>query len=150
MRCWVPAVVRREFSICPVKKEATQWDFPLAWDDCRSNPLAGPLSELAQRRLETKIDSIPHARRIRGRRTTWKMRSMQLWLTSDGSFFVEGESALGAIWELFIDLQQVMPELVIEDRNTEVLHNEASLYRLMVREQAALAPFEMEEGTNAA
>lgn len=133
-----------------MKREATQWEFPLTWDECRSNPLAGPLSELERRRLETKIDSMHHAKRIRGRGTAWKVRSLEVWLTSDGSFFVEGVSSLGEVWELFLDVQQMMPDLVLEDRITQMLHNEASLFRLVLREQAAMVPFELEESTHAA
>lgn len=136
--------MRREFSVVRVKKEATSWEFPLAWDECLSSPLAGPLSELEQRRLEATIDRIPHAKRARDGRVAWTIRALDVWMTSDGCFFVEGETTLGAVWELLLDLQQVLPELALEDRITEMVHNERSFFRLVLREQAALAPFEHE------
>ena len=68
--------------------------------------------------------------------------TVEVWVTSDGSVFVEGETTLNLVFGLFVHLKETVGDLVVEDRITDVVHNEASLLRLVRREEAAMVPWE--------
>ena len=57
--------------------------------------------------------------------------------------YVEGVTTLHLIYALFVHPGETVPELVLEDRITEVVHNEKSLLRLVRREEAAMVPFDL-------
>jgi hypothetical protein len=141
----------REFSILRVKKQVlASWEFPLTVDEVDESPLAGPFDEVTADRLFRAVGTFPFARRMRDGRKAWaieapKRGSMDVWRTSDGSFFVEGELQLNLIYGLYVHLMQVYPDLVVEDRITGVLHNRASLLRLVRREEERNLPFELSD-----
>jgi hypothetical protein len=140
--------MRRQFSIARMKREATQWEFPMSWDEVRSSPLGGAFSMLEQRQLDTAVGCFPFARRTGDGRRAWRISSpsagtLEVWVTSDGSVFLEGETTLNLVYGLFVHLMEMMPTLVLEDRITEVVHNEKSLLRLVRRDEAARVPFEI-------
>lgn len=142
--------MRRQFTIARMKREATQWEFPMSWDEVGTSPLAGPFSQLEQLRLDVSIGCFPFARRTGDGRRAWRIASpsagtIEVWVTSDGSVFVEGETTLNLVYGLFVHLLENMPALVLEDRITEVVHNEKSLLRLVRRDEAARVPFELNE-----
>jgi hypothetical protein len=142
--------MRREFSIVRVKSEVTKWEFPLSWDDVEVNPLAGPFSQLDQLRLDVAVGCFPFARRTRDGRRAWRISGpgsgvVEVWITSDGSLFIDGETTLNLVCSIFSHLVETQPNLVIEDRITGVVHNERSLLRLMRRDEAAMVPFELPE-----
>ena len=142
--------MRRQFSIVRVKREATKWEFPLCWDEVASCPLGASFSLLEQRRLDTAVGCFPFARRTKDGRRAWRIGSpsagtVEVWVTSDGSVYVEGETTLNLVYALFVHLGETVPELVLEDRITEVVHNEKSLLRLVRREEAAMVPFDLPE-----
>lgn len=140
--------MHREFSIVRVKREATSWEFPMAWDEVTESPLAGPFSQLDQLRLDVAVGCFPFARRTGDGRRAWRVRMpgsgvIVVWVTSDGSLFIEGETTLNLVYSLFAHLSETLHGLVIEDRITDVVHNEQSLLRLMRREEATLVPYEL-------
>jgi len=140
--------MHREFSIVRVKAEAAKWEFPLAWDEVTSSPLAGPFSQLDQLRLDVAVGCFPFARRTGDGRRAWRIRApgsgeIEVWVTSDGSVFIEGETTLNLVYGLFVHLSETQPHLVIEDSITGVVHNEKSLLRLVRRDEAARYPFEL-------
>ena len=142
--------MHREFSIVRVKSEVTKWEFPLAWDDAVQNPLAGPFNQLDQLRLDVAVGCFPNARRTQDGRRAWRVSmqgsgSVVVWITSDGSLFIEGETTLNLVYSLFAHLSETQRDLVLEDRITDVVQNERSLLALMRREEAALVPFELPE-----
>jgi hypothetical protein len=142
--------MHREFSIVRVKSEVAKWEFPLAWDEVTASPLAGPFNQLDQLRIDVAVGCFPNARRTGDGRRAWRV-SMQgagkvdVWVTSDGSVFIEGETSLNLVYALFVHLTENQPNLVIEDRITNVVHNEQSLRGLMRRDEAALVPFDLPE-----
>lgn len=133
--------MRRQFTISRVRKQVTSsWEFPLTWDEVNESPLAGPFSQLEQRRLDTAIGCFPFARRTGDGRRAWRINSpgsgdVVAWVTSDGSLFVEGETTLNLVYALYVHLCDVCPELVVEDRITSVVHNASSLLRLVRRDE---------------
>ena len=142
--------MRREFSIVRVKREVMQWAFPVSWDDVESNPLAGPFSQLDQLRLDVALGCFPFARRTKDGRRAWRINQqgsgvVEVWLTSDGSLFIEGDCTLNLICSLFSHLFETQPNLVIEDRISGVVHNERSLLRAMRQDESAMLPFDMPE-----
>ena len=142
--------MHREFSIIRVKSEAAKWEFPLSWDDVDESPLAGPFSQLDQLRFDVAVGCFPFARRTRDGRRAWRIVGhgsgvVEVWITSDGSVFIEGETTLNLVYSLFVHLSETQRNLVLEDRSTNVVHNEQSLLSLMRREEASLVPFEMPE-----
>ena len=142
--------MHREFSIVRVKSEATKWEFPLSWDDVDESPMAGPFSQLDQLRFDVAVGCFPFARRTRDGRRAWRIVGqgsgvVEVWITSDGSVFIEGETTLNLVYSLFVHLSETQRNLVLEDRLTNVVHNEQSLLGLMRRDEAALVPFDLPE-----
>lgn len=141
--------MHREFSIVRVKQEAAQWEFPLSWDELEASPLAAPFSQLDQLRLDVALGCFPGARRTKDGRRAWRISShasvLEAWITSDGGLFIEGETALELVHELFVHLSQTQPNLVLEDGITGVVHNEHSLAGLVRHEEAISVPFELPE-----
>jgi hypothetical protein len=140
--------MNREFSIVRVKREASKWEFPLSWDEVTSSPLAGPFSQLDQLRLDVAVGCFPFARRTGDGRRAWRIAApgsgvVEVWVTSDGSLFIEGETTLNLVYGLYVHLSETQPNLVLEDRITNVVHNEKSLLRLVRRDEAARYPFEL-------
>ncbi len=141
--------MRREFSIVRVKASASQYGYPLSWDEVLECPLAGPFSTLEQQRLHVAVGCFPFARRTGDGRRAWRIDApgsgaIVAWLTSDGSLFIEGETNLNLVYGLFVHLGQVLPSIAIEDRITGLVHNEPSLLRLVRREEAANLPWVVE------
>lgn len=142
--------MRRQFSIVRVKREALKWEFPMAWDEVADSPLAGPFSQLEQQRLDVAVGCFPFARRTGDGRRAWRISSpsagtLEVWVTSDGSVFLEGETTLNLVYGLYVHLCDLVPELVLEDRITDVVHNDRSLLRLVRRDEAARLPFDLPE-----
>lgn len=139
----------REFAIIRVKRQVLEsWEFPLTVDEVDESPLAGPFDQVTADRLYRAIGTFPFARKTRDGRKAWtvaapKRGELEAWLTSDGSLFVEGEMQLNLIYGLYVHLMQTFPDIVVEDRITGVLHNRASLLRLVRREEARNLPFEL-------
>lgn len=139
----------REFAIIRVKKQVlASWEFPLSLDEVEESPLGGPFDELTADRLFRTIGGFPFAARLRDGRKAWDITAprrghLEAWLTSDGSLFVEGEMQLNLIYGLYVHLMQSYPELAVEDRITGVMHNRASLLRLVRREEERNLPFEL-------
>ena len=142
--------MRREFSIVRVKSEVTKWEFPLSWDDVEVSPFAGPFNQLDQLRIDVAVGCFPFARRTRDGRRAWRVSGqgsgvVEVWITSDGSLFIDGETTLNLVYALFSHLSETQRSLVLEDRITGVVHNEASLLKLMRREEASMVPFDLPE-----
>ena len=142
--------MHREFAIVRVKAEVAKWEFPLAWDEVTTSPLAGPFSQLDQLRLDVAVGCFPFARRTGDGRRAWRIRAqgsgeIEVWVTSDGSVFIEGETTLNLVYGLFVHLAETQPNLVVEDSITGVVHNEKSLLRLVRRDEAARYPFDLPE-----
>ncbi len=142
--------MRRLFSIVRVKREATKWEYPLSWDEVAASPLAGAFSQLDQLRIDVAVGCFPFARRTGDGRRAWRISSpsagtIEVWVTSDGSVYVEGETTLNLVYGLFVHLADTLPDLVLEDRVTDVVHNEKSLLRLVHHDEAARVPFELPE-----
>ena len=136
--------MRHEFSIVRVKREAMQWAFPVSWDDVQSNPLAGPFSQLDQLRLDVALGCFPFARRTKDGRRAWRIAGhgsgyVEVWITSDGSLFIEGHASLNLICSIFSHLSETQPNLLIEDRASGVVHNERTLLRAMRNDEVAAA-----------
>lgn len=141
--------MHREFSIIRVKSEVTTWDFPLSWDEVEQSPFAGPFNQLDQLRLDVAVGCFPSTRRTRDGRRAWRVSgqggaSIEVWITSDGSLFIDGQTSLSLVHSLFVHLAQTQRNLVIEDRIAGVAHDEQSLLRLLRREEAAHVPFELD------
>lgn len=138
--------MRRQFSIVRVKKQVTEWEFPLCWDEVPGSPLGAPFSKTEQGWLDVAVGCFPFARRTRDGRRAWRISSsagtVEVWVTSDGSLFIEGETTLNLVYALYVHLKETVGDLVVEDRITDVVHNEHSLLRLVRREEAALVPWE--------
>ena len=140
--------MRREFSIVRVKSEVSKWAFPLSWDDVEVSPFAGPFNQLDQLRLDVAVGCFPFARRTRDGRRAWRVSGqgsgvVEVWITSDGSLFIDGETTLNLLYALFSHISETQPSLVLEDRITGVVHHEASLLKLMRREEAAMVPYDL-------
>lgn len=141
--------MHREFSIVRVKQEAAQWEFPLSWDELDGSPLAGPFNQLDQLRLDVALGCFPGARRTRDGRRAWRISShvsvLEAWITSDGGLFLDGDTSLELVHELFVHLSLTQRCLVLEDAITGAVHNEQSLAGLVRREEAISVPFELPE-----
>lgn len=141
----------REFALIRVKKHVlSSWEFPLVMDEADESPLAGPFDEVTADRLFRATGHFPFAKKTGDGRRAWRVTApkrgeMEVWLTSDGSLFVEGDLQLNLIYGLYVHLMQTCPDLVVEDRITGVLHNRASLLRLVRREEARNLPFEISD-----
>lgn len=131
--------MHREFSIIRMKPEAATWEYPLSWDEVtKFSPLGGAFSEFELRRLHYAIATFPRARPVRDGRRAWTIHGVEAWLTSDGCLFVDGLMDLEFMHALFVHLRAALPNLLVEDRITGVVHDEHSLARLMARD----LPFE--------
>jgi hypothetical protein len=118
-----------------MKPEAKSWEFPLAWDELTTfSPMAGPFSELEQHRLCDAIATFPRARPAQDGRRAWTIRGVEAWLTSDGCLFVDGLMDVDFMYSFFKHLRATLPNLLVEDRLTNVVHDELSLRRLAVRD----------------
>lgn len=129
----------REFSILKVRSSVHEWEFPLKFDECPTNPLAGAFDERLMRAFDRAIGHLPFARRPHDGRRAWIIEadkgSLDVWLTSDGSLFVEGVTSLNVVYALLLQLLEVCPDLVLEDRITGELHDRRSLLGLVRRDE---------------
>lgn len=131
--------MHREFSILRMKKEATSWEYPFTWEEVTTfSPVAGAFNEIEQQRLHYAVATFPRAKPVRDGRRAWTIRGVEAWITSDGGLFINGMMDLEFMHSLFLHLQNTLPNLLIEDRITNVVHDERSLRRLMQRD----LPFE--------
>ncbi len=125
----------REFSVQKVRRSTREWEFPLKFEECPVNPLAGAFDENLMRAFDRAVGHLPFARRPHDGRRAWTISadkgSLDVWLTSDGSVFVEGVTSLNVVYALFLQLLEVCPELVLEDRITGELHDRRSLLALV-------------------
>lgn len=141
--------MHREFSIVRVKQEASQWEFPLSWDELEGSPLAGPFNQLDQLRLDVALGCFPGARRTRDGRRAWRISQhssvLEAWITSDGGLYLDGDTSLELVHELFAHLSLTQRNLVLEDAITGVVHNEQSLAGLVRHEEAVSVPFDLPE-----
>lgn len=130
--------MHREFSIIRMKPEAKTWEFPLSWDEVTSfSPMAGPFSELELHRLHYAIATFPRAKPIADGRRAWSIHGVEAWLTSDGCLFVDGLMDVDFMYSFFKHLRAALPNLLVEDRITNVVHDEVSLRRLAVKTDRA-------------
>jgi hypothetical protein len=119
----------------------------LSLDEDFGCPLAGPLNDVLQRRIDVAVGLFPFARRTADGRRAWRIEvpgrssSVEVWLTSDGSVFIEGETSLNLVYGLYVHLLDTVGNLAIEDRITGVVHNRASLLRLVRRDEERALPF---------
>jgi hypothetical protein len=121
----------REFTVLKVKREARQtWEFPVSIDECAESPLAGAFDEPTLKKLDRAVGGLEFAQRTHDGRRAWSVAArrgaLDVWLTSDGSVFVEGVTSLNVVYALFLQLLDVCRDLVIEDRITGELHDRAS------------------------
>ncbi len=143
--------MNREFSILRVRRSVLQrWEFPLTFDEVPGTPLAGPFDDALSQRLEHAMDTFPTAQRTADGRIAWRVElsdegQLDVWLTSDGSLFLEGPTSLYLVGTLFLHLMKAIPAIILEDRITGVLHNRESLLRLMASEEALGLPFRVEQ-----
>lgn len=125
----------REFSIVKVRRSVREWEFPLKFEECPVNPLAGAFDEPTLRAFDRAVGHLPFARRPHDGRRAWTITadkgSLDVWLTSDGSVFVEGVTSLNLVYALFLQLLEVCPDVVLEDRITGELHDRKSLLGLV-------------------
>ncbi|MFO0599462.1 MAG: hypothetical protein U0228_29420 [Myxococcaceae bacterium] len=136
--------MHREFSIIRMKAEAKTWEFPLSWDETtKFSPVAGTFSEFEMHRLHHAIATFPRARPVRDGRRAWTIHGVDVWLTSDGSLYVDGMMDLEFITELFRHLKRSLSDLLVEDRITNVIHDLKSLERLARREEVISMPFDL-------
>jgi hypothetical protein len=140
----------REFSIVRVKKATAAWEFPLSFDELRECPLAGPFDEVLATRLDQALGRFPFARRTRDGRRAWRIcapgrGTVEAWVTSDGSLFLDGETSLHLVYGILVHLSAECRELAVEDRITGMLHNRASLLRLVRRDEERSLPFYLED-----
>jgi hypothetical protein len=130
--------MHREFSILRMKADAATWEYPLSWDEVTKFSPLGAFSEFELHRLRCAIATFPRAKPVRDGRRAWTIRGVEAWLTSDGSLFIDGLMDLEFMHSLFLHLRAALPNLLLEDRITGVVHDERSLHRLMMRD----LPFE--------
>ncbi|MBL8914156.1 MAG: hypothetical protein JNM17_25855 [Archangium sp.] len=140
--------MHREFSIIRMKEEAKTWEFPLSWDEVTTfSPMAGPFSEFEMHRLHYAIATFPRAKPIHDQissrgcwgsgRRAWNIHGVEAWLTSDGCLFVDGLMDVDFMYSFFKHLRAALPHLLVEDRITNVVHDEVSLRRLSVQTDRA-------------
>lgn len=127
----------REFSVLKVKPAARGWEFPLCLDECDVSPLAGRFSDAELARIDAAVGRLPFVRRTHDGRRAWELStargSVEVWLTSDGSVFIEGVTSLNVVFAVFAQILETCPEVVLEDRITEHLHSRHSLLSLVRR-----------------
>lgn len=134
----------REFSVLKVKRAVRQsWEFPFSLDECAESPLAGPFSDEQLKALDRAVGHLPFSQRTHDGRRAWNVKTkhgeLDVWLTSDGSVFVEGETSLNLVFAVYVQLLEVCPDLALEDRITGELHDRASLLRLVRRDEQKTA-----------
>ncbi|MBL8917592.1 MAG: hypothetical protein JNJ54_01920 [Myxococcaceae bacterium] len=134
------AMFFREFSVVKVKRAVRQsWEFPFSIDECPESPLAGPFSEEQLKAVDRTVGHLPFSQRTHDGRRAWsvvtKHGELDVWLTSDGSVFIEGETSLNLVYAVFLQVLEVCPDVVLEDRITGELHDRASLLRLVRRDE---------------
>lgn len=139
-----PAMFFREFSILKVRASARQtWEFPVAIDEFSQSPLAGPFDEAQVKAMDRAVGRLPFSQRTHDGRRAWRIDArrgeLDVWFTSDGCVFVEGVTTLNVVYALFLQLLEVCPDLVLEDRITGELHSRASLLRLVRRDEQKLS-----------
>lgn len=141
----------REFAFIRVKKQVLRsWEFPLTVDEVQESPLAGPFDATTAEALYRAIGRFPFARKTGDGRRAWAVQAprhgdLEAWLTSDGGLFIEGSMQLNLVYGLYVHLLEVCPDIVVEDRITGVLHNTASLLRLVRRQEERDLPFRMSD-----
>lgn len=138
----------RQFSLLRLRKQAATWEFPITHDEFLESPLAGPFDEVTMQRLDAALARFPFAERSRSRRRAWNVAApgggqVEVWLSSDGTIWLEGATTLNLIYGLYVHLLAVVPDLGLEDGITGVIHNRRSLLRLVRRDEAKRLPFEL-------
>ncbi len=85
------------------------------------------------------LSQFPFATRTHDGRRAWTISAgnarLEVWLTSDGSIFVEGVTSLNLVYACFLQLLEASPDLALEDRITGELHARQSLLRLVRRDE---------------
>jgi len=140
----------RQFALLRTKPGLTRdWEFPLSHDEALESPLAGPLTEAQRKRLDVHLGRFPFARRTQDGRKAWRIEVphrgwLEAWITSDGSLFLEGTAGLNAVYGLYVHLLELGADFALEDCITGVLHNRASLLRLVRRDEEKRLPFHLD------
>lgn len=134
----------REFSVVKVKRAVRQsWEFPFSLDECTESPLAGPFSDEQLKAIDQAVGQLPFSERTHDGRRAWavttKHGALDVWLTSDGSVFIDGETSLNLVYAVFLQVLEVCPDVALEDRITGELHDRASLLRLVRRDEQKTA-----------
>jgi hypothetical protein len=141
--------MQRQFAIVRLKKQSLEtWEFPITSDEFRTSPLAGIFDEQTKETLHAAICNFPFSYRTRDGRKAWtvtapKGGTVDVWLTSDGQLWIEGETNLNLIYGLYVHVLQAVPDLAVEDCITGVIHNRASLLRLVRRDEEKRLPFHL-------
>jgi hypothetical protein len=143
----------REFSVVRVKKDTAAWEFPISYDEALECPLAGAFDPQACARLDLALGRFPFARRTGDGRRAWRIHApgrglVEAWVTSDGSLYLDGDTSLQLIYGVFVHLLAEHGELALEDRITNMLHNQASLLRLVRRDEARAQGMSLEGSPN--
>ncbi len=130
----------REFSIRRVKPEATGWEYPLTFDELVESPFGGPLP---RHQLDLALGRFPFAQRT-GEAQGWRFSTpsrgeLVATFVNEGSLLLRGHTSLHLVYGVFVHLLEVHAELVLEDRITGVLHNQASLLYLVRRDDERTA-----------
>lgn len=121
----------REFTFLKVRPSVqAQWAFPHALEVEDASPFAGVLSREQVQSLEKWVGLFPFAQRLDGRHRWFRILTPQgeraeCWLTSDGQIWASG--AMRLIYALFVQLQEVCPELLAEEPDTGMFHDRDSL-----------------------
>ncbi len=146
-----PGVMIREFAFIRLKRHVVeQWEFPITSDEFAESPLGGTFDDVTMKRVDAALSNFPFASRTRDGRRAWTVRApkggtLDVWLTSDGQLWVEGDTSLNLVYGLYVHLLPVVPDIAVEDNITGVLHNRKSLLRLIRREQEKRLPFFLDE-----
>lgn len=138
----------RQFSLLRLRKQAATWEFPITHDEFLESPLAGPFDELMMKRLDAALAAFPFAERSHAHRRSWNVAApgggvVDVWLSCDGTIWLEGETTLNLVYGLYAHLLAVVPEMGLEDGITGVIHNRKSLLRLVRRDEQKRLPFEL-------
>jgi hypothetical protein len=130
----------REFAVMKVKTSVRRsFEFPVSLDECAASPFVGGLTEGELKAMDRAVGHLPFAERTHDGRRAWSIPTnrgeIDVWLTSDGSIFVEGVTSLNVVYATFLQLLEVCPDLVLEDRITGQLHDRHSLLHLVRRDE---------------
>jgi hypothetical protein len=134
----------REFALIRVKKQALRdWEFPVTADELPElggSLLAGRFDGDQLERIYRAIGTFPFARKTGDGRRAWRIAApkygvLEVWFREDGRVLLRGELHLNLVYGLYVHLVEVCPEIAVEDRITGVLHNRASLLRLVRHEE---------------